>query len=623
MEADESFASVLSKMMNFHLASLEMLQTELVVIKKFMGLPSGSEPFEVLLNYFRKDVAGGSNMQPSWFSIVTGDEYADYPVSFTVVDSVDGLSLYVSYLPSRIKEHLVLELIRTVDLVMSQVCLEDLAVSELLKHNPINAELLLSFGRGEKLDVPYDLAHAPFEKNAMIHPNVVAVEQGENSITYCSLNDRANDLAQVLLENGVQVGDYVAIVTLRSIEMIIGILAVLKTGAAYVPVDATMPKDRISYILETAASPVCLYHPNIDLSILDLVSTQNITAISLHSTNSSMNKLIQKPEVTKDHPAYVIFTSGSTGKPKGVVIKHESLANYVYSDMSFYDLKLGKRMAQLASINFDTSVSEIFCSLSNAATLILRQEDDYFACIRKADTIDITPTGLKKLNPKEFRNLKNVIVGGEGLSESLKNKWANHCNFVNSYGPSEITIVSFAGLQSADVPVNLGRPFPNTRHYVVDKLLNLQPVGVQGELLIAGVGLSSGYLNRPDLTAQKFIHDHFENDGSLMYRTGDICQWTEDGQLQISGRKDDMVKVKGYRIELDEVANAISKHELVRECAAIVRDDMIVAFVTPSTLDTESIRSFIAETMPVYMMPSAYVKMDVLPTNVNGKVKNN
>jgi amino acid adenylation domain-containing protein len=477
---------------------------------------------------------------------------------------------------------------------------------------------VLALGTGPKAKVPFHVAHSLFEKNTVNYPEAIAVEQGDESITYGELNRRAEILACDLMKKGVQTGDYVGLVTLRSIEMIIGIFAILKSGAAYVPVDTTLPHERISYILETANCKHCLVQETVPQEVLNLITLATSVMIPSHKVEMESSEEYIAPSIPGSSASYVVFTSGSTGKPKGVAISHASLSNYL-TTKGIFNVIPGGRVSQFASVGFDMCVAEIFGSLSRLGTTVLRGED-YMESVKLVNVLFSTPSALLKMDPLEFPNLKKITVGGERISNSIVQKWAPYVELINAYGPTEITIASSTICLKAGSTLSIGKPLQNTRQYIVDKNMQLVPQGVPGELLIGGPGMAIGYVGRPDLTAQKFIYDHFENDGSVMYRTGDICRWTENGEILILGRVDDMVKVKGYRIELDEVAKTIASHESVDACTVLVRKDLLVAYVTPHSVDVESLRDYAARSMPVYMMPSIYVKLSSFPMNVNGKV---
>jgi non-ribosomal peptide synthetase component F len=258
-------------------------------------------------------------------------------------------------------------------------------------------DLILDFSAGDSYDVPYQYAYQAFEMNALEHPKVTALEHKDQCLSYGELNRKANQLCSILIEKGVTVGNFIPICTTRSMEMIVGILAVLKAGGAYVPIDSSLPSERIFYMLEAISSDVVLVHPDVSVELKDELMKRKAEMISLVQPNNiAINP--KRPIPSPRSPAYAIFTSGSTGKPKGVMISHQSLCNYYTCDKTFYDLSLGSRMGQLASINFDVSVSEIFSTLSNSATLVIRDDEDFFAAIRKVHSIEITPTGLMKLN---------------------------------------------------------------------------------------------------------------------------------------------------------------------------------------------------------------------------------
>jgi non-ribosomal peptide synthetase component F len=280
---------------------------------------------------------------------------------------------------------------------------------------------------------------------------------------------------------------------------------------------------------------------------------------------------------------------------------------------------MGDKVAQLASISFDICVSEIFNTLVVGGTLILRVERDYFEAVRKANIVITTPTSLLKMDPKDYPNLKIVVAAGENLQQSIVDKWTPFVNLKNAYGPSETTCGCTTGDLTTGKAVTIGKPLPNTLHYIVDKHMQLVPIGVAGELVIGGPGVALGYLNRPDLTKEKFVPNHFLKDGTTMYRTGDVCKWNEEGEIQIMGRMDDMVKVKGYRIELDEVAAALQRHPSVTAATVLVKEDQLVGYVTPM-VDTTVVRDFITAILPYYMIPSVIIALLEFPMTSNGKV---
>ncbi|KAJ3205296.1 hypothetical protein HK099_000867, partial [Clydaea vesicula] len=478
---------------------------------------------------------------------------------------------------------------------------------------------LLSFGRGPVCISAFELAHESFERNAIRNPERIAVEHEGKSITYGELNKIAQSLSYKLVSEGVTVGDFVGIHTMRSIEMIVGIFGVLKAGAAYMIIDASLPKSRIEYILDISKCKAVLVHHKVGIDINNQENNLKTVLLDLSTPNEIKTPLtIMKPQGSD--PAYVVFTSGSTGKPKGVVISHRSLTQYCNCSPNELHCTEGDIVAQTCSIGFDMCVTEVFITLSNSSTLVLREDTDFYSAARKANIIAITPTGLGNMNPEDYKHIKFISVGGEHCTQKLADKWASKTYLFNGYGPSEVTVTSSGVRLIEGKEVTIGYPLSNTMQYIVDKDLQLVPFGVAGELLIGGSGVALGYLNRPDLTAEKFIPNHFENDGSKMYKTGDICRWLKNGELQLLGRKDEMVKVKGYRIELDEVSATIAKCDGVSQVVTLVQDDNLVAYVTPETINVNILRESVSNVLPHYMCPAAYVFLDKFPLTTNQKV---
>jgi amino acid adenylation domain-containing protein len=469
-------------------------------------------------------------------------------------------------------------------------------------------EELLELGRGKKVDVPFDCAHHPFEKMAHVSPERIAVEHGNESISYGELNLKADRVAAALQKHGIVVGDLVPIITERSIDMVIAMLGILKAGAAFVIVDQDLPQSRIQSVLSKC--------PN-GIGIGKFSNGSNFTMIDVHECVES---LLEFPELSSSSPAYAVFTSGSTGEPKGVVSSHLSLCNLIHSQSGFLNVKAKERIGQFCSINFDVCIGEMLVTLSHGATLVLRG-NDLLKSVAYVHKLMITPTMLSKIPLDACPKLEWVVVAGEAVSSAVVNDWGDRVELVNGYGPSEATIFSsFGQLVKKRSFLTVGKPLQNTLQYIVDSELNLVPKGVIGELLIGGIGVALGYLNQPALTEQKFIPNHFEKDGSKLYRTGDLCRWTENGEIEVIGRMDDQVKLKGYRIELDEVAIGVSAHPAVSGCTVLVRDDLLVAYVTPEDVHIDSLRDFVSESLPPYMLPSVYVKLKEFPMNTNGKV---
>ncbi|KAJ3250598.1 hypothetical protein HK103_003379, partial [Boothiomyces macroporosus] len=476
---------------------------------------------------------------------------------------------------------------------------------------------LLDIGKGPEYSVPYHCIHYAFENHAATNPNMIAVEYGNSKLTYAELNEMANNLSARLIKQGITPGDYVGLVTTRSIEMVIAIFGILKSGAAYVPIDSTLPLERINYILQTAKCGYALYHPDTPLEVVCTLQVKKSLELNVDIFSSTSKE--QPPAIPESASAFVVFTSGSTGNPKGVVIRHLSLTSYIMQPSNILGVKKGSRVGQICTITFDGCAFEIFSALSLGGTLVLRTEN-LIETLKNCENIFTPPSLLANLDPLDFPQMKHIVIGGEHCPQNIINAWISRVDLMHAYGPTETTIISSAKLLKPGEEITIGKPEFNTVQYIVDKSLKLVPLGVPGELVIGGMGVSSGYINRADLTVERFVPNHFLNDGSKMYRTGDICRWTDAGEIQILGRMDDMVKVKGYRIELDEVAAAINQFPEVISSVVLVKNKMLVGYVYPNSVNTERLKEFVSNILPYYMIPTVIVPVDAFKMNPNGKI---
>jgi len=489
-------------------------------------------------------------------------------------------------------------------------------------------------------------AHRLVEDQARRTPGAVAVECRGQRLTYGDLDRRANQLAHYLGTLGVGPESRVGVALGRSLELPVALLGVLKAGAAYVPLDPDYPEERLAYIAQDAEAEVVLSLER----LTDRLPAERATVVRL---DADWRAVAAHPEtqpratVTEANLAYVTYTSGSTGRPKGVMVPHRGLVNHITWCRRELGVTPGRRTPVQSSVTFDLTVTPLWGTLAAGGTLLLIPEeegiDGLAAAIRERDEVGLvklTPSHLELLNhelsPEELAGRVTVlIVAGEPLHAERLATWRIHSPgtvLINSYGPTEITVscathtVSEADPEAGPVPI--GRPFPNARLYVLDRCLNLVPGGVIGELYIGGVGVTRGYLNRPALTAERFIPDPFSGEpGQRLYRSGDLARRRGDGSLEFVGRSDHQVKIRGYRIEPGEIETVLKGCPAVADAVVLAREDTsgagcLVAYVVPRTgaVSGPALRDFLRDRLPDYMVPATFVSLDALPLTPNGKV---
>ncbi|MCY8187925.1 non-ribosomal peptide synthetase DhbF [Bacillus spizizenii] len=565
-------------------------------------------------------------------------------LSINVYDRTDGSGLRIDvdanpevYSESDIKLHQQ----RILQLLQTASAGEDMLIGQMELLLPEEKKQVISeWNKTEKSEKLLSLQDM-FKKQAILTPERIALICDDVQVNYQELNEKANRLAHLLIEKGLGPEQFVALALPRSPEMVASMLAVLKTGAAYLPLDPEFPADRISYMLEDA-KPSCIITteeiaarlPD-GLSVPQLVLDQTVTQ-EIVKRYSPDNPNVS---VSLAHPAYIIYTSGSTGRPKGVVVTLKSLSNFLLSMQEAFSLGEEDRLLAVTTVAFDISALELYLPLISGAQIVIAKKEtirepqalakmiEYF----DIDIMQATPTlwhALVTNEPETLRGLR-VLVGGEALPSGLLQALQKlHCSVTNLYGPTETTIWSATafleeGLKG--VPP-IGKPIWNTQVYVLDNGLQPVPPGVVGELYIAGTGLARGYFRRPDLTAERFVADPYGPPGARMYRTGDQARWRADGSLDYIGRADHQIKIRGFRIELGEIDAVLAKHPDIEQAAVVVREDQpgdkqLVAYVVAaSAIDTADLRRYVGASLPDYMVPAAFMEMDELPLTPNGKL---
>ena len=513
-----------------------------------------------------------------------------------------------------------------------------------------------------KTDYPNDKCiHQLFEQQVENNPNSIAVVFEQQKLTYSQLNSKANQLAHYLQKLGVVPETLVGICVERSVEMVVGLLAILKAGGAYLPLDPAYPQERLEYMFADSQVSVLLTQQQL---LAQLPQHQAKVVFLDRDWEKIATETPEKveSEVSPQNLAYVIYTSGSTGKPKGVLVEHKGLCNLVTVQMQGFQVNSNSRVLQFASLSFDASIWEIVMALGSGASLYIGSRDSLMPGVgmsqwlrnNKITHITIPPSALAVMPKDELPTLKTIVVAGEACPPELISHWAKGRQFVNAYGPTESTVCATMAECSPECYVPpIGRPISNTQIYILDRNLQPVPIGVPGEIYIGGVGLARGYLNREDLTNQKFIPNPFDNSKvksgatprrrktqgnahqesqkSKLYKTGDLGRYLADGNIEFIGRIDHQVKIRGFRIEIGEIEALVSQYPDIKENVVIAQSDpagdkRLVVYIVPkqeSTQDTSlipQIRQFLKQKLPEYMIPAAFVLLDAFPLTPNGKI---
>ncbi|MCU7645701.1 non-ribosomal peptide synthetase [Pseudomonas piscis] len=491
--------------------------------------------------------------------------------------------------------------------------------------------------------------HGLFEAQVLRSPEALAVQAGEQRLSYRQLNQQANQLAGHLLQLGVGPDQRVAICVERSVDMVLGLLAILKAGGAYVPIDPAYPQERIDYMLQDSAPLAVLAQG----ATLDLLGDPGVPVVDVEQSVWSRQPRIN-PRIaglTPRHLAYVIYTSGSTGQPKGVMNEHRAVVNRLLWMQEQYRLDANDAVLQKTPFSFDVSVWEFFWPLFTGARLVMARPEGHKdpAYLRQViareniTTLHFVPSMLDVFlaygQTRECASLRQVMCSGEALPGSLVRRFKQQLPNValhNLYGPTEaavdVTAWDCTGpLDATPDNTPIGKPIANTRLYLLDAQLQPVPLGVVGELFIAGVQVARGYLNREQLTAERFVDDPFSDQpGARMYRTGDLGRYLADGNIEYLGRNDDQVKIRGLRIELGEIQARLTQLEGIKEAVVLAREDVpgdkrLVTYYTSDAghgkLPVEQLRQALLEHLPDYMVPALYVHLEALPLSPNGKLE--
>ncbi|MCC5632732.1 amino acid adenylation domain-containing protein [Nostoc sphaeroides CHAB 2801] len=515
--------------------------------------------------------------------------------------------------------------------VVSQL---DTKIAELPLLTEVERHQLLIEWNDTKRDYPQNQCiHQLFEQQVEQTPDAIALIFGNQKLTYRELNERANKVAHYLKTLGVKPDVLVGICMERSLEMVIGILAIIKAGGAYVPLDPTYPKERLAFMLADAQVSVLLVQPHLvselpphQAQVVCIDSdAQEFAAYSLENPIS---------KVTTENLAYVIYTSGSTGKPKGVQISHGAVVNFLMAMRQKPGLTQQDILLSVTTLSFDIAALEIYLPLTVGAQVVIVSRQEASDGIQLSKQLNSCGATVMQATPATWRMVLaagwngnqqlKILCGGEALDYTLAQKLQQRSKQVwNLYGPTETTI--WSAVSQVQNTIAIGHPIANTQFYILDQYCQLVPIGVVGELHIGGAGLARGYLNKPELTQQKFISSPFES-GKYLYKTGDLVRYRSDGNIEYLGRIDHQVKIRGFRIELGEIEAVLGQHSKVRETVVIAREDIpknqrLVAYVVPhSEMTLHELRDYLKDKLPDYMVPSIFVELKTLPLSPNGKI---
>ncbi|WP_367818270.1 amino acid adenylation domain-containing protein [Paenibacillus sp. SI8] len=573
---------------------------------------------------------------------------AKFDLALTAVETEDEIGFNLTFSTSLFHqatvERMGLHLLNLIDNVLTR---PDTQLAELNMITEEERSQLALFNATQTDVLPGKTLHGLFEDQAALTPEQPAVIFAEQQLTYAELNEAANRLARTLRDMGVGPEARVGIMAGRSLELIVGIMAILKAGGAYVPIDPQYPQERIRYLLADSGTTIVLTQERLLAGLSEDVRAAfdgkwlDLNDDQLYAANGSNLEQIN----AMTDLAYIIYTSGTTGNPKGVMVEHRSITGNLLWRKSEYALSTDDNVLQLFSFAFDGFVTSFFTPILAGSTVVLPQEDearDPFAIKKHIAKHGIThfisvpslySALLDCMSTEEGDSLRIITVAGEKVNKQVIERSKQlfpHIELVNEYGPTESSVVAtFLRDLAPDKDITIGRPIANTQVYIVNETHHhMQPIGIIGELCIAGDGLARGYLNREDLTSEKFIINPFtsgEGASERLYKTGDLARWLPEGTIEYIGRLDEQVKIRGYRIELEDIEAVLLRHEQVQEAVVVTVElsgekALSAYIVADESLYLPELRSYLSSGLPAYMMPSYIVRMDAMPLTPNGKL---
>ena len=666
----EPDATVLPWLTQFQANLLALQEHEtvpLVQVQSWSDLPPDQPLFESLMvveNYPRQRHASGGQLTiRDYFSY----ERTNYPLTLRIIPD-EEVDVFLVYDADRLAETAVSRIYdHWCNLLAGIVADGERPLAQLpLITQPEAQQLLYDWNEWTAVYPPSSCIHHEFERQVAQSPNAIAVKFGDKQLTYSELNAKANQLAHFLQQHGVLQNDLVALYLERSLDMVIAILGALKAGGAYLPMDTAYPPERLAFMLEDAQPIACL-------SQSDIASNLQSPVSNLILLDKDWPQIATQPSHNPTRPiephnrAYVIYTSGSTGKPKGVLVTHQNVMRLFQATDNWYHFDKNDAWTLFHSYAFDFSVWEIWGALLYGGRLVVvpyltsRSPQEFYRLLvaEGVTVLNQTPSAFRQLIQAEAElgqddnlALRTVIFGGEALELNTLQPWFD-CHgdqkpqLVNMYGITETTVhVTYRPIYSNDVAQApgsfIGRPIPDLQLFILDSQQQPVPIGVPGEIYVGGAGVAAGYLNRPELTAERFVQlpmigNQFSVNGeqfsvnrppTTVYRTGDLARWLPDGDIEYLGRIDDQVKIRGFRIELGEIEAALGSHTAVRELLVLVREDQpgekrLVAYLVldpTEPVTVSELRGYLQPKLPAYMIPAAFVLLEAFPLTTNGKI---
>jgi amino acid adenylation domain-containing protein/non-ribosomal peptide synthase protein (TIGR01720 family) len=650
--------TVLAWLKDLQAQQAELRQYEyspLVEVQGWSEVPRGQALFDSLLVFENYPVSEGGGPGDARPSVVMGairsDEGSNYPLNI-IIAPADRIALRVNYDRRRFDAATIERLVGHFRVVLAAMAAQpQQRLGDLSLHTPAERRQILGEWNATAAPFPQDRClHELIAAQAERRPGAIAVAWGEQQLSYHELNLRANQLAHRLQQLGVGPDARVGLCLPRSLDLVVALLAVLKAGGAYLPLDPGYPQELLRFMLSDAEVAVLLTVESLKTALPEIAG--HVLSIDADHAVLAQGSPINPPSyVQPQNLAYVIYTSGSTGQPKGVQVAHQGLVNMTLAQQAAFGVSDSSRVLQFASISFDASISEIAMALSAGALLELLPNESplvgaellSFLNQRAITHVTLPPSVLATLpyspDVDALPELETLIVAGEACSPELMRRWARGRRFVNAYGPTETTVCATVAECRPDEPLTIGRPIANSQAYLLDDRMEPVPVGVIGELYLAGVGLARGYLHRPDLTAERFVPNPFSHPegtrpGARLYRSGDLARYTADGRIDYVGRADTQVKLRGYRIEPEQIAAQLRQHPQVADALVLARFDTgeqrLVAYVVREPANTgtgehservaAALREHLKQRLPSYMLPSAIVELDAWPLTPNGKI---